>query len=328
MPVPQSKRRINVAAAAIFNQDGKVFLSRRPSFVDQGGCWEFPGGKRRPYETGFEALKRELFEELGIQVHRAQPLIRVPYDYGDQIVYLDVWEVRDFSGEPFGREGQVVRWVDVDALWHYTFPEANMPIIKAVVLPHSMLVTGEASSEAAFAESLEEALVNNALTLVRVRAPELSFEDYSQRAATAVALCKAHGARCLVGHRGVDEVQQLVDLCTSLDAEGVYLTSPQLNALSSRPSLGDKWLATTVHNEADLDQAEAIDCDFATLSPIRPTALCRDQTALGWHDLQEWVRARRLPVYAMGGLRLNDMHHARGVGAQGIASCAAFWKKR
>lgn len=328
MSVPLSKRRINVAAAAIFNEDGKVFLSRRPSFVDQGGRWEFPGGKRRPYETGFEALKRELFEELGIQVRRAQPLIRVPYDYGGQIVFLDVWEVRDFSGEPFGREGQVVRWVDVEELWHYSFPEANVPIIKSVILPHTCLVTGQASSDDAFVESLSEALTTHQIKLVRVRAPELSFEAYSQRAALAAKLCKTHGARIMLGHRGVEDMQQLVDLSESLDASGIYLTSSQLNALSARPLRDDKWLAATVHNEADLEQAEAIGCDFATLSPIRPTALCRDQTALGWHDLQEWVRSRRLPVYAMGGLTMYDMHHARGVGAQGIASCAAFWTER
>lgn len=322
-----SKRHLNVAAAAIFNQNGQVFLSRRPSFVDQGGRWEFPGGKRRPYETGFEALKRELFEELGIHVRRAQPLIRVPHDYGDYTVVLDVWAVHDFSGEPFGREGQVVRWVDVDDLWHYNFPEANLPIIRAAILPSYMMVTGEASSNDAFAESLEEALTEHQLKLVRVRAPELSMDVYAQRAEIAVELGRKHDARVLLGNRD-KKVQPVVDLVESLDASGLYLTSNQLHGLKERPVATSRWLGSTVHNEQDLVMAEQLDCDFATLSPIRPTELCRDQTALGWHDLQEWVAPRRLPIYAMGGLEIDDIDHARGVGAQGIASQGFFWTVR
>ena len=322
-----SKRHLNVAAAAIFNRNGQVFLSRRPSFVDQGGRWEFPGGKRRPYETGFEALKRELFEELGIHVQRAQPLIRVPHDYGDFTVVLDVWAVHDFSGEPFGREGQVVRWVDVEELWNYAFPEANLPIIRAVVLPSYMMVTGDASSDDAFKESLEEALMAHNITLVRVRAPELALDDYARRAETAVALGNKHGARVLLGNRD-DSVAPMVELVSALEASGLYLTSNQLHTLSECPVAAPYWLASTVHNEQELMLAETLGCDFATLSPIRPTQLCRDQTALGWHDLQEWVAPCRMPIYAMGGLELGDIDHARGVGAQGIASQGFFWKAR
>ena len=55
------KRRVHVAAAAIISADQQqVLIARRPSNVDHGGLWEFPGGKLAPYETGLEGLKREL----------------------------------------------------------------------------------------------------------------------------------------------------------------------------------------------------------------------------------------------------------------------------
>ena len=63
------KRRVHVAAAAMISTDQKhVLIARRPSNVDHGGLWEFPGGKLAPYETGLEGLKRELHEELGVEI--------------------------------------------------------------------------------------------------------------------------------------------------------------------------------------------------------------------------------------------------------------------
>src|SRR5690554_7823307 len=67
------KRRVHVAAAAIISADGEqVLIARRPSNVDHGGLWEFPGGKLAPYETGLGGLKRELLEELGVEIQRAR----------------------------------------------------------------------------------------------------------------------------------------------------------------------------------------------------------------------------------------------------------------
>src|SRR5699024_2253189 len=85
------KRRGHVAAAAILSRDGKqALIARRPSNVDHGGLWEFPGGKLAPYETGLAGLKRELHEELGVEIQRAQPLIRIHHEYPDKHILLDV----------------------------------------------------------------------------------------------------------------------------------------------------------------------------------------------------------------------------------------------
>lgn len=132
-----------VAAAAITNEKGQVLIARRPAGVDQAGLWELPGGKLAPYETGFQALRREIREELGIEVIKARPLIRVRHLYSTKTVLLDVWKVLEFTGKPWGKEGQPIRWVAADDLVNYTFPAANKPIIKAVQLPEDYLITGE-----------------------------------------------------------------------------------------------------------------------------------------------------------------------------------------
>ena len=132
---PEMTRYIHVAAAVIKDRQGRVLISQRPGHVHQGGLWEFPGGKLEAGETTEAALKRELYEELGIVVQAARPLIRVRHDYPDKSVLLDVWRVTAFTGQPMGCEGQLVDWVAVEELAGRAFPAANEPIIKAVKLP-------------------------------------------------------------------------------------------------------------------------------------------------------------------------------------------------
>jgi len=59
---------LNVAVGIIKNQFGEILISQRAKEAHQGGLWEFPGGKLEPGENTYQALKRELFEELGITI--------------------------------------------------------------------------------------------------------------------------------------------------------------------------------------------------------------------------------------------------------------------
>lgn len=313
------KRRVHVAAAAIISADGsEVLLARRPSNVDHGGLWEFPGGKLAPYETGLEALKRELHEELGVEIRRAQPLIRIHHEYSDKHILLDVWQVHDFAGEPFGREGQAVRWVPMSELVNYPFPAANLPILRAVMLPTEYLITGEQADEARFKASLERALDEDGVRLVQLRAKSLGEADYLSRAEQALELCRARGARLVLNGEP--------SLLEAVDADGIHLTSDRLMSLERRPVAEAKWLSASTHDRRQLDHARRIGCDFVTLSPLRTTPSHPEVAPIGWHDFQQLVEHAGMPVFALGGMTRHDAHHARAVGAQGIASIRDFWK--
>jgi 8-oxo-dGTP diphosphatase len=125
--------RIHVAAGVILNAKSEVLLALRPLHKHQGGLWEFPGGKVEAGEKVEAALARELLEELNLAVETAEPLLITEHDYGDKQVVLDVWVVRNFTGEPHGREGQSLRWVPLSELANYKFPKANEVIVQRLL---------------------------------------------------------------------------------------------------------------------------------------------------------------------------------------------------
>ncbi len=313
------KRRVHVAAAAMISADQKkVLIARRPSSVDHGGLWEFPGGKLAPYETGLEGLKRELHEELGVEIVRARPLIRVHHEYPDKHILLDVWQVQEFAGEPFGREGQAVRWVPMEELVNYPFPAANLPILRAVMLPTDYLITGEEADDERFEALLARALSEDGVRLVQLRAKNLDEAAYIARAERALRLCREYDARLLLNGEP--------SLLDAVDADGIHLTSARLMNLDRRPIAENKWLSASTHDQEQLSKAAVLGCDFVTLSPLRTTPSHPEVAPLGWHDFQQLVERAGMPVFALGGMTRFDANHARAVGAQGIASIRDFWK--
>ena len=124
---------LHVVAAVIYNAENThILIAKRPANKHQGGKWEFPGGKVEAEESAQEALQRELYEELDISISDATAFTQVSFQYPDKSVFLDVYEVKQFSGTAIGKEGQKVRWVLKEELDTFDFPEANITIIKAI----------------------------------------------------------------------------------------------------------------------------------------------------------------------------------------------------
>ncbi len=126
------QKHIHVAAGVILNSSREVLIALRPKNKHQGGLWEFPGGKVEAGETIQQALARELLEEINLTVLESTRMLVVDHDYGDKRVKLEAWLVTQHTGIPEGREGQHITWVNIDDLDAYTFPEANVAIVKAL----------------------------------------------------------------------------------------------------------------------------------------------------------------------------------------------------
>ncbi len=124
--------QVHVAIGVISNTRGEILVSKRPADKSQSGLWEFPGGKVEKNETAFQALKRELLEEIGIQVITATPWLQIKHAYPDRTVLLDTWHIAHFSGEPFGQEGQLVQWIQPNHFDQLPFLAGNREIIEKI----------------------------------------------------------------------------------------------------------------------------------------------------------------------------------------------------
>jgi len=303
--------------AVVTNATGEVLIALRPNHVHQGGLWEFPGGKVESAETVEEALKRELLEETGITIEAASPFMCLNYDYGDKSVLLDIWRVCRFSGTPHGREGQPVLWVPQASLSEYSFPAANVAIVKALQLPSQYLITPSPAADIpGFLAALEKSLQNN-ISLVQFRAPELAMSSYLAMARDVLGLCQQYGAQLLLNcdPRYVEQI----------GAHGVHLNSQRLNALSSRPLSDTRWVAVSCHNAGEIAQANRINADFAVLSPVLATRSHPGAMTLGWETFQQLAALANFPVYALGGMSVEHLDSVCAHGGYGIAAIRSLW---
>ncbi len=123
----------HIVIAIILNSNQQVLIAQRLPHQDKGGCWEFPGGKVEPNETAFQALQRELQEEINIEVTDAEQWIEFPFQYPHTAVLLDTWIVKKYVGKAIGAEGQPVQWVKLSELLQFEFPEGNQRIIEKLL---------------------------------------------------------------------------------------------------------------------------------------------------------------------------------------------------
>ena len=124
-----AKNSIAVAVGVVVNDQRQALIALRSKAQHQGGLWEFPGGKIEAGESDRQGLARELAEEVGIDVITTEALTTIKHDYGDKIVDLRFILVTEFSGQAQGKEGQKIKWVSINDLPQYSFPEANKVII-------------------------------------------------------------------------------------------------------------------------------------------------------------------------------------------------------
>lgn len=129
----QNKPQLDVTAGVIWHGD-KILIAKRPPGSHMEGYWEFPGGKREAGETLEQCLKRELWEELGLEVEVLGALGQVSHEYEDRVVELNVFYCRVLRGEAVGKESQEICWVSPDDLGKYSFPPPDAEIVKILSL--------------------------------------------------------------------------------------------------------------------------------------------------------------------------------------------------
>ena len=310
---------MHVMAGVMIDARGRVLLAQRPPGKHLAGMWEFPGGKLEPDEPAATGLVRELREELGVDAAIAEPLIRVPWRYGERELLLDARMVRDWHGELVSLEGQALRWCDPAEVDLSTLAPADRPILRALQLPQRYAITPADAGADSF-EDWHQRLagaLGGGERLIMLRFPLWRPERVRELARALLPLVRDRGAHLLLS----GDVEGALELGEGV---GVQLKARQLAELRERPLPLDRWVGASCHGAAELMRAQAL-ADFATLSPVAVTTTHPNQPPMGWPAFQSMVEAAALPVYALGGMAVTDVVMARQAGGQGVAGIRGFW---
>ncbi len=125
------EKRFRVVAALI-RKDNKILLTQRWPGKHLGLTWEFPGGKVESGETDEEALKRELEEELGIEVKIGSCCFETCHGYGNREVHLLIYRCELISGTPKAIDVKAIEWADEASILERSFPPADLPFVQEI----------------------------------------------------------------------------------------------------------------------------------------------------------------------------------------------------
>lgn len=124
---------IEVGAALLFRR-GRVLIAQRLPHGHLPGKWEFPGGKREPGESIQECIRRELREELGIDVNVHEHVATADHNYPDIRVHIDFFRCSWIGGNPISLGCADFAWISRQEIARYSFPAADAQLLRRLSL--------------------------------------------------------------------------------------------------------------------------------------------------------------------------------------------------
>jgi 8-oxo-dGTP diphosphatase len=118
-----------IVVAAVVEERDRFLVTRRQEGVHLAGMWEFPGGKVHDGETHEQALRREMLEELGVDVRVGDLVFETTHAYSDRTITLFFYSC-ELIGTPAPLVGQQMQWVARVELGTLGFPPADELLIK------------------------------------------------------------------------------------------------------------------------------------------------------------------------------------------------------
>jgi 8-oxo-dGTP diphosphatase len=189
-----------------------------------------------------------------------------------------------------------------------------LTIIKAALLPSYYGILEGSSIDQVLTRCQQ--FLQAGVSLIQLRLKSLPIESRQRVAEQVLAICQQQAVKVLL-----NSDLQLSDF----QCDGVHLSSRFLQVCQQRP---EGLVGASCHNLDQLRLAEKLALDFAVLAPIQPTTTHPDANPLGWQQMQALIEQVNLPVYALGGLRLDDLDQALSNGAQGLAGITTFLIER
>lgn len=297
-------KKIKQVAIGILLQQQRVLLAWRDERLHQGGCYEFAGGKIEHGETPIQACRREILEEVGIDLEHWIFFDKIVHEYDDVIVHLHIYQ----SFVPLELN------ISIDSRWHwvtrqdlknYEFPAANQTIIQRLIwrpyikIGKNLTDVLDLSDEYLFywRVDLTQNLQQN---IDKLQQLAMEYPEKLQH--------------CIIN-------QSIWFLC-SKDIQHLFKTlhlkQSQLQDYSVQKIDGVRYIVAC-HDQCSLQSAIEWGADAVFCSPIFATETHPQQQGIGWILFQQWVKNYPLPVFALGGLKHEDLSTAQQYGAYGVA---------
>ncbi len=203
---PMEKPIIQVVGAAIINDDGELLCAQR-GYGSLIGKWEFPGGKIEPGETPEEAIKREIKEELDIDIE-VEELIDENYnEYPDKNINLKVYRCKYVSGDIKDTEHQALKWSKPEQIESLDWAEADKPIVDSYLDSLPKKIDGEPLQ---FDYFEAEAIKPNNKDLFRAVQDYEKSQRNKQKSGESAEIAVIHYERDKLNNLGHPELAELV----------------------------------------------------------------------------------------------------------------------
>jgi len=295
----RSAPSVDVAVGIVRAGDGRLLLAERTARQVAPGFWELPGGKIDPGETAEQAVARELDEEIGIVARSLRAYTTYEHAYKTKRVNLHFFYVDEWTGNPHGREGQRLAWVDPAAPGVAPLLPSNERVLTALGLPARYLLTPGCDPRCAerFLAALPETLEATGARLVGVSEPHLPPDQRVAFARRVAAMAETYGARTVVEGTALDARRAGVAALQS--------ASLDLRRLPARPQVSF-WVAAC-RNAKDVESATVLGADALLLTT--------DEEAPA-----RAASAAAMPFYLETGSAPDARARARRMGAVGVAT--------
>ena len=123
---------INVVAGIIYRDDGKFLIAQRNLNKNQGGLWEFPGGKLEPGETCEEALAREIREEMAADIEVLECVGENIHHYPEKDIRLMFYKAKLLSDDITLLEHEDCRWITKEEKDDFEFAGADVKVFEMI----------------------------------------------------------------------------------------------------------------------------------------------------------------------------------------------------
>lgn len=298
-----SKPNLDVAIGILVHQN-QILVGWRAANQHQGNKHEFPGGKVEAGETPVEACRREIFEEVGLNIKSWSQFDFIRHEYDDVIVQLHFF-ISDVSTEQSQKIAAPWMWVSREKLVELNFPKANATIVKRLYWQRFIKISEDLS--------VLNDLASDRLLYWRTNTTENMNEALAEYSVEKLA-------KLIVN---VEVWNTLTDLHQNA-IQTIHLKQNQLLQLHQKDLIRSKRYIVACHNLEALQHAAQIGCDAAFLSPVLATQTHPDAQGLGWKTFADMASQVNMVVYALGGLSPNHLDEAIKHHAYGVAGIRSF----